>query len=140
MPAPRTPLETCLPDSTGKKRGRKGRLKIPQKPPGRPKTEIDLALVVDMAQRHSTNKEIAATLGISVDTLDRRCAELIKTSKFQGKGRLRTWMWKGAENGDTKMQIFLSKQHLGMRDKQDINTTAETTTVKVLHGVSMEDL
>jgi hypothetical protein len=139
MPAPRTPLESCLPNAQGKRRSRT-RPQNGKKAKGRPKLNIDKTLVVEFAKLHCTSQEIAARLHIDVKTLDRHCGELIKEARREGKGNLRKWLWKNAEGGDTKAMIWLSKQHLGMKDKQDITSNGDTVSVKVLHGVDMNDI
>lgn len=65
-------------------------------------------------------EEIAAVVGCSVDTLERRFAEVIKTGKDTGKSSLRRLMWSKAQDGNVALMIWLSKQHLGMTDKQII--------------------
>ena len=82
---------------------------------------------------HCTEKEITDILGYkSHETLN---AKLLKEYggtfeqvypefSSQGKASLRRMQWKNAEEGNTSMLIWLGKQHLGQKDKQemDINT------------------
>lgn len=84
---------------------------------GRPPLEIDADLVEKLASIHCTMKEIAAVAGCSVDTLERRFAEVIKNGQEKGKTSLRRYQWKAAEKGNVSMLIWLGKQILGQRDK-----------------------
>jgi len=83
----------------------------------RPKIVIDENLVYDLAKIHCTMEEIAAMCKCSVDTLERRFADIIKKGKEEGKQSLRRKMFEKANEGNTTMMIWLSKQHLGMSDK-----------------------
>ena len=83
----------------------------------RPPLEIDEKLVEKLASIHCTMEEIGSTVGCSVDTLERRFAEIIKRGKDKGKSSLRRLMWEKAQNGNVTMMIWLSKQTLGMRDR-----------------------
>lgn len=82
----------------------------------RPKIEIDEALVRKLATIHCTMNEISAVVGCSVDTLERRYAELIKKGKNEGKSSLRRLQWEAAQKGNTTMLIWLGKQILAQRD------------------------
>ena len=70
-----------------------------------------------------TNIEIASFYGCSSDLIEKSYSEYITKGREKGKIRLRQLMFKSAESGNTTMQIWLSKQYLGMTDKQDITTT-----------------
>ena len=50
-------------------------------------------------------------------------SESLTKGRDKGKIRLRQLMWRTAENGNVTMQIWLSKQYLGMSDKQEVTTT-----------------
>ena len=69
--------------------------------------------------------EIAGVLGISQRTLKRNFANFIEENKEKGKASLRKKMWdKAIKKDNTNMQIFLSKNVLGMSDKvQQTNVT-----------------
>lgn len=96
----------------------------------RPQLEIDPEVVEKLASIHCTMKEIAAIVECSVDTLERRFADLIKTGQEKGKTSLRRAMFKKAlENGGhPTMMIWLSKQHLGMSDK--VEQTVDTRFIE----------
>lgn len=89
----------------------------------RPRIEIDYNEVIKLCNIQATAEEICYVLGISEDTLDRRLkekynmgyAEFYKRHSAVGKISLRRNMFKMAETNAT-MAIWLSKQHLGMRE------------------------
>ena len=95
----------------------------------RPPLKLDEDLILKLAQIHCTDREIAAIVGCSVDTLDRRYAELISKGKEQGKMTLRRNLWQLANKGNLSACIWLSKQHLGMRDKFDVDQNATNVNV-----------
>jgi len=88
---------------------------------GRPKLEIDGDLVEKLAGIGCPNKEIAAIVGCSVDTLDRHFAEVIAKGRENGKTRLRKKQIEVALAGNVTMLIFLGKNMLGQADKQEIS-------------------
>lgn len=97
---------------------------------GRPRKEVDMALVGRLAEIQCTEEEIASVLAISVDTLTRQptFAEVYKTAKEKGKSSLRRIQWKLAEN-NTAMAIWLGKQYLGQTDKVETMTDTSVTFV-----------
>lgn len=92
---------------------------------GRPQKKIDSSVVQKLAMIMCTMNEIASVVGCSVDTLERRFADIIKEGQNKGKTSLRRWQYQAAEKGNTAMLIWLGKQHLGQSEKQEqiINTT-----------------
>jgi hypothetical protein len=85
--------------------------------PGRPRIDIDLELVYALAKIHCSVSEIASILGVSKDTINRRCGDIIERAKDEGRMSLRRGMFHKAINeGNVVMQIFLSKQWLGYSD------------------------
>lgn len=93
---------------------------------GRPQKEIDLKIAENLVKKQLTQEEIAGILGISVPTLNSKISaefnetylEWRKRCMAAGLGQLRESMWDQAtgEKPNTTMQIWLSKQYLGMRD------------------------
>lgn len=76
---------------------------------------------------HCTRDEIANWFNVSPDTIE-RAVKREKKMVFAayhaqkadtGKISLRRRMWQAALGGDKTMMIWISKQHLGMRDKSD---------------------
>jgi light-regulated signal transduction histidine kinase (bacteriophytochrome) len=68
------------------------------KPKGRPKKEIDVAVLKHLCEIQCTLTECAHVLGVSTDTLKRNYADVIQMGKSQG------------------MQIWLGKNILGQTD------------------------
>ena len=94
----------------------------------RPLKEVDVELLKKLAGIHCTIKEMASILGCSVDTLERRFADIIEKGRDEGKMSLRRVMFKKAVQGEnTAMLIWLSKQHLGMSDKIEQKDTTNMT-------------
>jgi len=83
----------------------------------RPKIEIDEAIVKRLAMRFCPKTEIAAVVGVSIDTLDRRFADQIPLWREEGKADLRSKQWKAAAKGSNTMLIWLGKQYLGQKDQ-----------------------
>jgi hypothetical protein len=99
-----------------------------QKPPpktnrGRPKKDIDLAAVKQLAGMQCTDEEMAAVLGISHDTLNRRkqsdpaFVEAMQAGKAHGRSSIRRQQFATAMKGNVPMLIWLGKQYLGQREK-----------------------
>lgn len=91
----------------------------------RPTLKIDSKLVADLAKIHCTMEEIASVCSCSVDTLERRFADIIKKGKDEGKTSLRRKQWQLAEGGDRVMLIWLGKQLLGQTDHQVVTTNVK---------------
>ena len=97
--------------------------------PQKYKKPIDWEIFRRLCNQQLTEEEIAATFDVSIDTLSRRCMvekgktfkELRKVLSTAGQGSLRRQMWKTAFRKDSKdackMQIYLSKNYLGMAEK-----------------------
>lgn len=74
--------------------------------------------------------EIADFFGISEDTVESWCkdiygmtfSEVYKRRSSQGNISLRRWQLKSAEKGNVTMQIWLGKQHLGQKEKVEVDT------------------
>ena len=83
----------------------------------RPRKEVNVELLEELAKLHCTQEEMASILKVSVDTLQRRFAAHIKEARDHGKMSLRRKMWELALSGDRTLLIWLSKNELGMSDK-----------------------
>lgn len=83
----------------------------------RPKKDIDPDLVFELAKIHCSFTEMAAVLHCSVDTLNRRFADIIAKGREEGKIKLRRLQWQSAEKGNVVMQLWLGKQYLGQTEK-----------------------
>ena len=87
--------------------------------PGQPPLAIDPQQVFRLAQTMCTAETIAAVLDCHVDTLYARFSDVMLRGREERKTKLAETMWSKAIDGkDTSMMIWLSKQHLGYRDKQ----------------------
>ena len=95
-----------------------------RQPVGRPKKDIDLDILGNLASIGCTQEEIGGVMGISARTLQRNYAEIIEVNKNKGKASLRKKMWENAlKKGNPNMQIFLSKKGLCMKDRVETQTT-----------------
>ena len=85
----------------------------------RPKKQVDVELLEKLASIQCTNEELSNMVGVSIDTLLRRYATLIKKARDNGKKSLRRMQWEAAQKGNVTMLIWLGKQYLGQKDKID---------------------
>ncbi len=91
---------------------------------GRPKKQIDRAVVEQLANRQASAPMIAAVVGCSTRTLKRRFGRHLPLWREAGKTRIITAQWEAMENGNITMAIFLGKQHLAQAER--INAAVET--------------
>jgi len=85
---------------------------------GRPKKEIDEKILGNLASIGCTIEECASVLGVSARTLKRNYAEIIDANREKGKASLRKKMFdKAIKKDNTHMQIWLSKNYLGMKER-----------------------
>jgi hypothetical protein len=104
---------------------------------GRPKKEIEAETLEAVAKLQPTIEEMASCLKVSVNTLKARLddspklREIVDQAKNFGRLSLRRMMWKNATNGNTTMQIWLSKQYLNMHDKQVVEQTIDFSKVNL---------
>ena len=93
---------------------------------GRPKIIVDLEILKNLASIGCPDYEIASVLNISARTLKRNYAEIIDQYKEKGKASLRKKMWdKAVKKDNTNMQIWLSKNYLGMKDRTQTESIVE---------------
>ena len=99
---------------------------IPKKNgPGRPRREIDYALVARLAGIGCTDAEIAAALQCSAawfcnrKKTDEPLRDAIDSGRETGRTTLRRLQWQGAASGNVTMLIWLGKQMLGQRDRRE---------------------
>ena len=92
---------------------------------GRPKAKVDVKILKNLASIGCPTYEIASVMNVSARTLKRNFAEIIDQYKERGKAKKRKKMYdKAVKKDNTMMQIFLSKNYLGMSDKvQQTNVT-----------------
>ncbi len=98
--------------------------KLPEDLQKRGRKPIDIDY--DMAEKYSsimcTQSEIASLLGVSLSTLehDPEFLRIHKKGMDKGKSSLRRMQYRAASGGNATMQIWLGKQYLGQKDKQEI--------------------
>lgn len=106
-------------------------LRVAENPVGRPPIVFDPDVIEGLAAIQCTNEEIAAVVGCSADTIERRIrddpefAEALQRGKARGRETLRRTQWQGAMDGNPTMLIWLGKQVLGQRDHIDQNLSGE---------------
>ena len=94
--------------------------------PGPDPYQVDPAKMEALGRINCTHEEIAAVLGMSVRTFRERLEEnpelrhLLEKARDEGKASLRRVQWKAALAGDKTMMIWLGKNHLGQKDKQEV--------------------
>jgi len=115
---------TRKPAAERKKTGPKG--------PMKPMTEKELEQLINMIRIQCTRDEICDILNMSETTLNRRIKEqgiegvdnfeaLYKKHQGEGKASLRRAQWKAAQDGNPTMLVWLGKQMLGQKDKQELS-------------------
>ncbi len=97
----------------------------------RPQLEIDEKDVLKLASMGCTMIEIAAFCDCSVDTIERRFADIVAKGKENGKTSLRRLQWQAAQKGNVVMLIWLGKQYLGQKDKQEIDQTTREIKINI---------
>lgn len=99
---------------------------------GAPKKELDSEMIYKLAQTLLPVESIATILGCHRDTLYARFSDVLQKGRENRKHSLVQAMWyKALEDKDTKMQIWLSKQHLGYKETQPEEATHVTFNVLI---------
>ena len=101
---------------------------------GRKKKEVDLEKVENMASFACTQEEIAVECGFERTLFHTRkdVREAYTNGFNKAKTRLRVAMFKAATAGNTSMQVWLSKQYLGMKESFDAEIKAEDKVTVVI--------
>ncbi len=86
----------------------------------RPKLEINEEQLLKLAAINCSLAEMAAVLDCSVDTLDRRFAEVIRKGRESGKMSLKRKQYETAMSGNVTMLIWLGKIMLDQKDTSRI--------------------
>lgn len=97
---------------------------------GQPPKIVDWDIVEKLCGIHCTGEEIASFIGIDYDTLNARCKEehevgmgdYIADKKKIGNVSLRRKQWMLANAGNPTMLIWLGKQVLGQKEKNDFSS------------------
>lgn len=104
---------------------------------GRPEIEIDWKKVDFLLEADCTGTEVAAQLGIHPDTLYNRIVSKYGESftdysakkKQKGESNLRAAQYQKALKGDNHMLIWLGKNRLKQRDKEETNSNQPTNII-----------
>lgn len=110
--------------------------KTPKKVIGRPKIDIDYALVYQLATYFCTKSEIAAALKTTVQSIENdpvrkeRFNELVERGYEDGKARLRKGQARMADRNPV-MSIWCGKQYLNQSDNPQQSTNVDGT-IKVV--------
>jgi hypothetical protein len=99
----------------------------------RPRLEIDEDTVEKLASIMCTMEEMSHILGCSVDTLERRFADIINKGRNSGKMSLRRWQWEACKKGNSALLIWMGKQHLGQKEKLETELSGEGISIKIDH-------
>ena len=84
----------------------------------RPKKKVDEILLAKLAKLHLSDNVIADCLGISVDTLNRRYAEIIKDYKSMTKSKMAEVLFDEALNKREPWALkMITQRHLDYADK-----------------------
>ena len=106
---------------------------------GRPKAEIDYALVEKLAHIQCTQDEISKIIGITTRTLqkDDEFLRIYNKGMDEGKMSLRRLQWKAAEKGNTTMLVWLGKQYLSQREpRQDISVDTNKDIIEQIGALA----
>lgn len=91
---------------------------------GAPAKEIDVEMVFKLAETMLPIESIATILSCCKETLYSRFPDVLQRAREGRKKNLSMCMWeKALVEKDTKMMIWLSKQHLGYKDQMPIEAT-----------------
>lgn len=106
--------------------------------PGRPKIDIDLDDVTELAAEGNRCEDIAAVLGFSKATLFGRkdIREAYDKGRAQLAVNLRHWQIECAKSGNPQMLMWLGRQYLDQRDrKEDGSAEEENGRVEIVIDV-----
>lgn len=140
---PRTPSRRAKLKKAATKQEQAAVIEVPADESGRPDNAMgrppivfndeDWAQFEELCGYQCTLPELAAWFDVSEDTIERQCkakyegltfAEVFEQKRTAGRASLRRAMWGNAIGGHPALQIFLAKNHLGMKDKQELSTPA----------------
>lgn len=99
---------------------------------GPPPIRVDEDVLRGLASLQCTYDEMAGVLGVSADTLERRYREVVEAARATGRTTLRRLQWRGAQEGNPAMLIWLGKQMLGQVERRDITSAGEALRPAVI--------
>lgn len=112
----------------------------------KPKIEIDIKTVEQLASRGLTLEQIASSMGFSVRTLsDRKAqsaelAEAIKRGRDKGVTIIANKLFEAASGGNTAAMIFFLKTQGGWKEAQKIEVEAKVETVEQLTNEQLMEI
>jgi len=113
-------------------------------PVGRPKAQLDLGVIERGASIGCSKDELAALCGFARSTFykylaeDPAVQEAIDRGASKGQATLRRLQWKGAEEGNATMLVWLGKQLLGQKDSI-AHTGGDGGPIVIITGVDRGD-
>jgi hypothetical protein len=128
-------LKTDMKRKGGPKKSTKEDGKPLKKKMGAPRKEIDTEKLYALAQTLLPVETIAIVLGCNPDTIYANFSDILQMGRQNRKTSLSQVMWHAAlVDKDTKMMIWLSKQHLGYKD------TMPEQAAQVIFNVSINEV
>lgn len=109
---------------------------------GRPKATVNLseAQIADLAALGCTDAEIATLAGIAESTLQDRFRAQLNEGRARLRHSLRKAQVERAINGSDTMLIWLGKQYLEQRDKNEISGDPQRPLTVFNHGAAVAGL
>ena len=100
---------------------------------GRKRTKIDFEKAEKLATIMCTQSEIAAVLDIPLSDLDHNpeFLRIHKKGMENGRASLRRMQYAAANGGNVTAQIWLGKQYLGQKDRQELTGKDDTPLIPV---------
>lgn len=95
------------------------------RPPKLTADERTISIIEGLARIQCTKEEAAAVLKVCEDTFEKflgdheKAAEAWASGRPNGKASLRRMQFEAARKGNTTMMIWLGKQYLGQRDRNE---------------------
>jgi len=96
----------------------------------RPKKEVDIGLIEELAGLNCSFEEISHIVGVSVRTLHRSYGTVIKKGLETAKTSLKRKQFEVAMKGNPTMLIWLGKIILGQKDKIETEGKSELTIIR----------
>lgn len=96
-------------------------------------TDKELELLKEYAKCGVSQNQIAAAHGISVDTLSRRCGDILSAARADGVKQIGGALFRNAIKGNVTAQIFYLKTQGGWRETEHVVVKHELPRV-VLEG------
>lgn len=93
--------------------------------------KIDENYVYELATYHCTKEEIAILCGCSVSTIEQKYYGVVSKGYEDAKKQLRKAMIRSALSGNVIMQIWLSKNWLGFKERQPDEAPSTVINIQV---------